>query len=103
MSSGEKKNWVSVGLGQLKLKARVNLPKRRILMRNSSTGQVILNFNLFPGFKVTADKKTISFRVPGEDEAAAVYQLRVPTDADASTWQETIQKEVDALVPSDDT
>lgn len=101
--TGEKKGFAPVGSGQLKLKAHVDLVKRRILMRNSRTGHVILNFNLFPGFQVTTDRQDISFRVPGESEAAAVYRVRVPGETEAVKWQETIEKEVEGLVTFDDT
>ncbi|KAF8497655.1 hypothetical protein JB92DRAFT_3125636 [Gautieria morchelliformis] len=103
VSTGDTKGWVSAGRGQLKLKGRAD-EKRRILMRNSNTGQIILNFSLFPGFKANIENnKSIIFRVPGEGETATVYRLRVSNDAEAVKWQQTIQKEVDSLLPSHET
>ncbi|KAF8575100.1 hypothetical protein K439DRAFT_772025 [Ramaria rubella] len=97
-----KKTWSASGVGLLKLKKRMDGEKQRLLMRNSSTGQVILNFNLFTGFQINADKLQISFRVPGGDETGAVYRLRVPSETEAINWQKVVEKEVVSLFASHD-
>lgn len=73
-------------VGQLKLKKKKDGERRRLLMRNSSNGKIIVNTLIVPGFKVTADGKSISFLVPNENGTADFFKLRLSTENDAKEW-----------------
>ncbi|GJJ06358.1 hypothetical protein Clacol_000549 [Clathrus columnatus] len=87
-----KKAWSPVGTGQLKLKKQKEGTKRRLLMRNSSNGKVIINTLLVPGFKLTVEGKTISFIVPNAEGTADFWKLRLSTESDAKAWEAKISE-----------
>ncbi|GLB37661.1 hypothetical protein LshimejAT787_0407120 [Lyophyllum shimeji] len=91
--------YLELGVGILRLKKHKETDARRVLLRNSSTGKVNINFNLYPGLKATQNKKALTFI--GHDEAGAsqTYTLRLGSEEQANLLKEAFEREV-ALVKS---
>ncbi|TFK68691.1 hypothetical protein BDN72DRAFT_820948 [Pluteus cervinus] len=88
--------WIEQGVGMLRLKKHKETHKRRVLLRNSSTGKINLNFNLYGDMKPSHTKKTVTF-IGHDGEKSRTYSLRLPTEDDAKTLKEILEKEI-ALV-----
>ncbi|KAI0029972.1 hypothetical protein K488DRAFT_12041, partial [Vararia minispora EC-137] len=68
-------SWNELGVGILRLKKHKTTDKRRVFLRNSSTGKIILNFGIYSALKPSLDKKAISFI--GHDAGKQVpYRVR---------------------------
>jgi nucleoporin NUP2 len=103
---GEKKSedgktvnaWIELGVGILRLKKQKESEARRILMRNSSSGRIILNFSLFEGFSTKLQPKGVLTFIGHDNEGnAKSYRVRVATETKAKELQEAIDQEVNAL------
>ncbi|KIJ49599.1 hypothetical protein M422DRAFT_27961 [Sphaerobolus stellatus SS14] len=96
MPKGEGVEWTSLGVGILKLKVHKDGSKR-MLMRNSSNGKILVNCKLHQGMKGNVQGKGFSFRVPGEGELGGLRLFRVKTSTEAQGWVDSIAQEVDSL------
>ena len=92
-------SWNDLGLGIARVKKNKNDGTRRLLMRNSASGRIILNFALYQGFKPTLQaqpKGTLRF-IGHSDGEKQTYMLKVGGEAKAKDLLALIEREVDAL------
>ncbi|TFK54500.1 hypothetical protein OE88DRAFT_1642987 [Heliocybe sulcata] len=86
--------WVDLGVGILKLKKHKETDSRRMLLRNTSTGRVVINFKIYASMTPKVSSKIISFT--GHEEGNAVmYQLRVKTAEDAEQLNQALTREIE--------
>jgi len=94
---GTETGWVTLGVGQLRLKRHNDTGVSRLLHRDSNSRRITLNVSLFKGFKAKAQGKSLSVTVVEDGNMTSTYALRVPTEEDARTFQTRIEAEVDRL------
>lgn len=92
--------WVELGVGYLRLKRHKETDARRMLLRNSSTGKININFKLYPGFKVTQTKKSLTF-IGHDSGVAQTYNVRLPNEDQIRELKAAIEREV-ALIKAQD-
>ncbi|PPR07701.1 hypothetical protein CVT26_003724 [Gymnopilus dilepis] len=88
--------WVSYGIGLLKVKKDKDSEARRLLMRNSSTGNVVLNFRLYAGLKLTQDTdqpNTLKF-IGHEGGVSQPYSVKVKTKENAAELKSILEREI---------
>jgi len=90
--------WVELGVGFLRLKRHRESDARRMLLRNSSTGKININFKLYAGFKVTQAKKSLTF-IGHDNGFAQTYNVRLPNDDQARELREAVEREVALVKP----
>ncbi|TFY81209.1 hypothetical protein EWM64_g2795, partial [Hericium alpestre] len=94
----KEKRWGDMGVGILRLKKHKTTGARRMILRQSTTGKIIINFRIYPGLSPTLGKKNaVSFIGHGEDGAAIPYMLRFSKPEDGSELKATIEREVAAV------
>ncbi|KAI0305728.1 hypothetical protein B0F90DRAFT_1666544 [Multifurca ochricompacta] len=90
--------WSEMGIGMLRLKKHKETNVRRVILRSSTTGKIIINFRIYPGLQPKRSAKTIAFTghitLPGKDAQSVQYRLRVGTEATAVEMTEAIEREV---------
>ncbi|KAF7793882.1 hypothetical protein EIP86_005004 [Pleurotus ostreatoroseus] len=86
--------WRDLGVGLLKVKVHRESGARRVLLRNSSTGKVTLNFNIYKTMAPSVSKNTISF-VGHEEGEAVSYRLRVKTNDLAEELKKALDREIE--------
>ncbi|KAI6002757.1 hypothetical protein EDD15DRAFT_2360681 [Pisolithus albus] len=92
----DKNEWKDLGIGILRLKKHKESSIRRVLMRNSSSGRILINFRLFSGLKPSLAKTSVSF-VGHENGAPASYRIRVKTEEQAVSLKHAMDGEIAAL------
>ncbi|KAJ3749012.1 hypothetical protein DFH05DRAFT_1389340 [Lentinula detonsa] len=85
--------WADLGTGVLRLKKNKETGQRRLLLRNSNTGKIIINFNLYTGLKPTINKKALMF-VGHEDGVSQTYNLRTKTEDQALELKQVLDREI---------
>ncbi|PSS38043.1 hypothetical protein PHLCEN_2v128 [Hermanssonia centrifuga] len=93
-NSDGKSEWNDLGVGVLRVKVHKEGGTRRLLLRNSSTGKVIINFNVYKDMSPSVSKNTVAF-VGREGGAPASYRLRVKTAEHANDLKKAIDKEIE--------
>ncbi|PCH43412.1 PH domain-like protein [Wolfiporia cocos MD-104 SS10] len=91
---GGQLEWRDQGVGMLRLKQRRETNARRVLMRNSTTGKIILNFSMYPGMKPTLAGKVVSF-VGFDNGTSTSYKVRTKTDDQAKELQGALEREIE--------
>ncbi|KAF8894095.1 hypothetical protein BD779DRAFT_1798006 [Infundibulicybe gibba] len=86
--------WVELGHGVLRLKKHKGTDARRMLLRNSSTGKININFNIYAGLKPSQAKKAITF-VGHDNGTAQTYSVRLQNDEQAAALKDVIDREVE--------
>ncbi|PBK73868.1 hypothetical protein ARMSODRAFT_952933 [Armillaria solidipes] len=86
--------WQDMGHGVLRLKKHKEKGTRRVLQRNSSTGKINLNFNLYPGLKPTVANKAISFIGHDENGVAQSYSVRTKTEDQLHALRDALEREI---------
>lgn len=86
--------WQDMGHGVLRLKKHKEKGTRRVLQRNSSTGKINLNFNLYPGLKPTLANKAISFVGHDENGVAQSYSVRTKTEDQLHALRDALEREI---------
>jgi len=95
-----------LGVGILRLKKHKEKEARRVLLRNSSTGRLVINFNLYAALSPVLDLKTKTLSFVGHDHSEdgqgkpASYKIRVKTEQDAKDLKEAFDREVQAVKDS---
>jgi nucleoporin NUP2 len=92
----DKNEWKDLGVGMFRLKKHKETDARRVLMRNSSTGRILINFRVYAGLRPTLAKTLISF-VGYEDSTPTSFRVRVKTENQASELKQALDREVAAL------
>ncbi|KZS98358.1 hypothetical protein SISNIDRAFT_481107 [Sistotremastrum niveocremeum HHB9708] len=87
-----KQEWKSLGVGYCKIKKHNDTGVRRILMRETVTKRIILNFNLYPQLTMSVTKKTLRF-IGHEDGTSQTFILRHSTEANAHSFKDAIDRE----------
>ncbi|KAI0339767.1 hypothetical protein BDW22DRAFT_1379748 [Trametopsis cervina] len=90
------KEWKDLGIGLLKVKVHKESNARRLLLRNSSTGKILINFNVHAGLNPSAAKNIVSL-MGHEDGASVPYKLRVKTNDLAEEVKKTLDREVEKV------
>ncbi|KAG6920260.1 hypothetical protein DXG01_005029 [Tephrocybe rancida] len=90
-------SWVDLGVGVLRIKKHKETGARRILLRNSGTGKIILNFKLYSGLKPTQSKKSLTFVGHDEKGASQTYTVRLQGEEAATALKEVFDREVASL------
>ncbi|KAJ4468116.1 hypothetical protein J3R30DRAFT_1674957 [Lentinula aciculospora] len=85
--------WAEMGTGILRVKKHKDTGQRRLLLRNSNTGKIIINFNLYTGLKPTVNKKTLMF-IGHEGGASQTYNIRTKTEDQASELKKVLDREI---------
>ncbi|TFK26495.1 hypothetical protein FA15DRAFT_276827 [Coprinopsis marcescibilis] len=88
--------WVEIGSGFLRIKKHKETDARRVLLRNSTTGKINLNFKIYSGLKPSQSKKTISF-VGHDNGVAQTYSVRVGSEEQAKELKEALEREVEIV------
>ncbi|KAJ3493510.1 hypothetical protein NMY22_g20200 [Coprinellus aureogranulatus] len=85
--------WVEIGYGVLRLKKHKETSARRMLLRNSTTGKININFALYPGLKPSLAKKAVTF-IGHDNGVAQTYSVRVPNEEAAKDLKEALEREI---------
>ncbi|KIK92136.1 hypothetical protein PAXRUDRAFT_830235 [Paxillus rubicundulus Ve08.2h10] len=94
--TGDKNEWKDLGVGMFRLKKHKETNIRRVLMRNSSTGRILINFRIYATFKPTLAKTLISF-VGYENNTLTSFRIRVKTEEQASELKHALDRQVAAV------
>ncbi|KAN0133922.1 hypothetical protein V8E53_008140 [Lactarius tabidus] len=90
--------WADLGIGMLRLKKHKVKTARRIILRSSTTGKIIINFRIYAGLQPKRAGKIVSFTghitSPGKETQTVQYRLRVATEAAATEMAEALEREV---------
>ncbi|TDL26197.1 hypothetical protein BD410DRAFT_895609 [Rickenella mellea] len=101
LKEGEaKREWADHGVGFLRLKKHKTTEDRRMLLRNSGNGKIIINFKLYSGLKPARSKNAVSF-VGHEDGKTAMYRIRMKEEAQASAFMEVLDRELSQVRAKD--
>ncbi|KAI0812684.1 hypothetical protein BC629DRAFT_1474806 [Irpex lacteus] len=88
--------WKDMGVGLLKVKAHKETDARRLLLRNSSTGKIQINFNVHAGMNPSVAKNVVSLM--GHEEGVSLpYKLRVKTAEQAEELRRVLQEEAEKV------
>jgi len=87
--------WADMGIGFLRVKKHKETGSRRLLLRNSSTGKLVINFNVHSGLKPSVNKQTVSFIGHDEKGTAVPFRLRVKTEEAAVQLKDVLDQEVE--------
>ncbi|KAG1731496.1 uncharacterized protein EDB91DRAFT_1252135 [Suillus paluster] len=97
--TSDKSEWKELGVGMLRLKKHKETGARRVLMRNSATGRIIINFRLFASLTPTLLKTMVSF-VGHDDGAPASFRIRVKNPEQAQELKDALERETTAVKES---
>ncbi|WFD29005.1 hypothetical protein MSPP1_000009 [Malassezia sp. CBS 17886] len=87
--------WQDLGISIFRLKKDTRTDKTRVLARNAVNGNVVLNFLLYAGMKVTRDKSALCF-TGFVDANPCTLRCKVKTDSAAEALQEALADEARA-------
>ncbi|KAH9176355.1 hypothetical protein EDB89DRAFT_152122 [Lactarius sanguifluus] len=91
-------SWAEMGIGMLRLKKHKVTNARRIILRSSTTGKIIINFRIYAGLQPKRNAKAVAFTghitSPDKETQTVQYRLRVGTEATATEMAEAIEREV---------
>ncbi|KZT72231.1 hypothetical protein DAEQUDRAFT_736363 [Daedalea quercina L-15889] len=86
--------WADQGVGILRLKKHKETDARRVLLRNSSTGKVVINFRIYSAMSAKAEKNIVSF-VGHENGTQATYRIRTKTEDQANDLKSALDREIE--------
>jgi len=86
--------WKELGLGVLKVKKHKETGARRLLLRNSSTGKIVINFRIHAAMKPSVTKQVVSLMGHDDKGNGAPYRLRVKTEQAAQELKDVLEKEM---------
>ncbi|KAE9411205.1 hypothetical protein BT96DRAFT_2265 [Gymnopus androsaceus JB14] len=86
--------WADLGTGILRLKKHKETGQRRLLLRNSNTGKIIINFNIYNGLKPTLNKKAVMFVGHEGNGSSQTYNVRTKTEEQASELKNALEREI---------
>ncbi|KAF8274476.1 hypothetical protein EI94DRAFT_1883795 [Lactarius quietus] len=91
-------SWSELGVGMLRLKKHKVTNARRVILRSSTTGKIIINFRIYGGLQPKRTAKSVAFTghitSPDAETQTVQYRLRVGTEAAAAETAEAIEREV---------
>ncbi|RDX41788.1 hypothetical protein OH76DRAFT_1422896 [Lentinus brumalis] len=86
--------WGDMGVGVLRLKKHKETGVRRMLLRNSSTGKITINFLIHTGMNATMSDKVVSF-IGHEEGASMPYRIRMKTPTQAKELKDALDREIE--------
>lgn len=89
-----KGEWGDMGIGVLRLKKHTDSGVRRVLMRNSHTGKVTLNFQIYNGMNASVSKSTVSF-MGHEEGVSTPYRIRTKSEEQANDLKAALDREIE--------
>ncbi|KAI0661280.1 hypothetical protein C8Q70DRAFT_932300 [Cubamyces menziesii] len=89
-----KASWGDLGVGVLRLKKHKETDARRMLLRNSSTGKITINFILYSGMNASVSDKVVSF-IGHEDGQSTPYRIRTKTAEQANALKAALDREIE--------
>ncbi|THH29849.1 hypothetical protein EUX98_g4323 [Antrodiella citrinella] len=100
-------NWSDLGVGMLRVKTHKTSGARRLLLRNSSTGKILINFNIYTGMTPSVAKNTVSFvghdnSDPAAPGTAVPFKLRVKTDDEAHQLKGALDRAIEFVKSKSD-
>ncbi|KXN90991.1 Nucleoporin nup61 [Leucoagaricus sp. SymC.cos] len=90
------KSWVELGYGVLRIKKHKETGSRRVLLRSSSTGQILINFTFHSAFKPTLKGKNVTFLGHDTKGNSKMYTLKLQTQEQATQLAEALDQEIKA-------
>ncbi|CCM01931.1 uncharacterized protein FIBRA_04004 [Fibroporia radiculosa] len=94
MKRDGKNEWSDLGVGVLRLKTNNDTDARRILLRNSSTGKITINFIIYSGMNATVSKNTVSF-IGHNEGTSTPYRIRTKTEEQANALKSALDREIE--------
>ncbi|KAK0461329.1 uncharacterized protein EV420DRAFT_194167 [Desarmillaria tabescens] len=94
--------WQDMGHGVIRLKKHKEKGTRRVLQRNSSTGKINLNFNIYAGLKPTVANKAIRFVGHDENGVAQSYSVRTKTEDQLHALRDALEREISFVKAKDE-
>ncbi|KAH8828275.1 hypothetical protein DL96DRAFT_1815531 [Flagelloscypha sp. PMI_526] len=91
-----KQGWNELGTGFLRIKRHKETGVRRLLLRNSTTGKINVNFLLYKGIAPTAKAKAVTIRGHDEHGEARTFTFKVNSAESATSLREKIIEEAKA-------
>lgn len=85
--------WKELGLGVLKVKKHKETGARRLLLRNSSTGKITINFRIHAAMRPSVSKQVVSLMGHDDKGNGVPYRLRVKTEQAAQELKDILEKE----------
>ncbi|TFK44340.1 hypothetical protein BDQ12DRAFT_672813 [Crucibulum laeve] len=85
--------WLDLGVGILRLKKHKTQSARRMLLRNSSTGRILVNFALYPSLSLSVSGKGLIF-IGFEDKVPKTYRIAVGSEEKAMELKEVLAREI---------
>lgn len=89
-----KSEWKDLGVGMLRLKKHKETDSRRMLLRNSSTGKITVNFLLYHGMNVTVAKNVVSF-IGHTEGTSTPYRIKTKTEEQAKDLKSALDHEIE--------
>ncbi|KAF8160750.1 hypothetical protein B0H34DRAFT_806238 [Crassisporium funariophilum] len=86
--------WAELGLGIMRLKKDRNSSSRRILLRNSTNGKILLNFKIYSGLKPSLLKKALTLVGHDEIGTSQTYCIRMPSEDQANQLKTVLDREI---------
>ncbi|KAJ7691270.1 hypothetical protein B0H17DRAFT_1063305 [Mycena rosella] len=86
--------WLELGLGIVRLKKHKETDTRRLLLRNSHSGKIQINFALYSQLKPSLSKKSLTFVGHGEKGESQTYSLRFRSEEAAKEFKEFLEQEL---------
>jgi len=82
--------WKELGVGLLKVKKHKETGARRLLLRNSSTGKITVNFRIHTAMKPSVTKQVVSLMGHDDRGNGVPYRLRVKTEQTAHELKDVL-------------
>ncbi|PIL29732.1 hypothetical protein GSI_08171 [Ganoderma sinense ZZ0214-1] len=95
-----KAQWGDLGVGMLRLKRHKETDARRVLLRNSGTGKITINFLVHGGLNPTVSDKVVSF-MGHADGASTPYRIRCKTADQAKDLKAALDRELEFVKSKD--
>ncbi|KAM5540319.1 hypothetical protein V8D89_006138 [Ganoderma adspersum] len=95
-----KAQWGDLGVGMLRLKRHKETDARRVLLRNSGTGKITINFLVHGGMNPTVADKVVSF-MGHADGASTPYRIRCKTADQAKELKAALDRELEFVKSKD--
>ncbi|KAL1741122.1 hypothetical protein HDZ31DRAFT_46108 [Schizophyllum fasciatum] len=87
--------WAKLGTGMVRLKKHKDTEVRRMLMRNSSTGKININFKLYSGLTPKVNNKLAVSFVGHEEGVSKTYNLKFKSEGEAKDMLAALNREIE--------
>ncbi|CAK5265363.1 unnamed protein product [Mycena citricolor] len=87
-------SWQIYSVGFLRLKKHKTTSSCRLLLRNTQTGRIQINFHVYAGINMSLAKSSLTVIGRDEKSEAKSYMFRFPKEQDALEFKATIDKQL---------